>query len=132
MPSKLKAGGVYPYILSDDRNDCDKPQFSLRVLSAYQDCEIAEIRKEFLAATGQHAKRAELLEKALLLAVDSCHIEGWQNESTWNTMLTSLECWELINAATEGANLTNEERKKFVSALQSEMDFSAGDAAASA
>jgi hypothetical protein len=132
MPSKLKAGGTFPYILEADRSDGGPPQFAIRVLSAFEDGEVAAIRREFVDATGQPAKRTELIEKALLLAVDACHIDGFQNESTWNMLLTSLECWELINAATEGASLTSEERKKFVSPPPCETDSCVGGAGPSA
>ena len=61
------------------------------------------------------------------MTVADCLIDGYLSEPL-PSFLTNLECWELINAATEGASLTPDQRKKFVSALQSEMDFSAGGA----
>jgi hypothetical protein len=129
MPSKLKAGGTFPFTLEADRND-DKPQFfGVRVLSAFEDAEVSEIRQQFLAVKGGR-ERVALIQSAVNICVaDAPH--PLVVEQLTQT-LTSLECWALINAATEGANLTNEERKKFVLPLQSEMDFSAGDAVASA
>jgi hypothetical protein len=129
MPSKLKAGGTFPYILEADRADGGPPQFSLRVLSVFENDELGQLRVAFVEAKA--AQRTELLQQALTMTVAKCLIEGYENEPL-PSFLTNLECWELINGATEGASLTPDQRKKFVSALQSEMDFSAGDAAASA
>jgi hypothetical protein len=124
MPSRLKAGGTFPYILEADRGDGPDPQFSIQVLSAFDDGEIASIRAEYIAATGQPAKRAELLSRALAISVSGCHIAGWSVDSLTKN-LTSLESWELINAATEGASLTAEQRKKYVLPSPSETDCSA-------
>jgi hypothetical protein len=129
MPSKLKAGGTFPYILEADRGDSGQPQFSLRVLSVFENDELGQLRVAFVEAKA--AQRTELLQQALTMTVAKCLIEGHENEQL-PSFLTNLECWELINGATEGASLTPDQRKKFVSALQSEMDFSAGDAVASA
>ena len=129
MPSKLKAGGTFPFILEADRGDGGQPQFSLRVLSVFENDELGQLRVAFVEAKA--AQRTELLQQALTMTVAKCLIEGHENEPL-PSFLTNLECWELINGATEGASLTPDQRKKFVSALQSEMDFSAGDAVASA
>jgi len=129
MPSKLKAGGTFPYILEADRADGGPPQFNLRVLSVFENDELGQLRVAFVEAKA--AQRTELLQQALTMTVAKCLIEGYENEPL-PSFLTNLECWELINGATEGASLTPDQRKKFVSALQSEMDFSAGDAVASA
>jgi len=129
MPSKLKAGGTFPYILEADRADGGPPQFNLRVLSVFENDELGQLRVAFVEAKA--AQRTELLQQALAMTVARCLIEGYENEPL-PSFLTNLECWELINGATEGASLTPDQRKKFVSALQSEMDFSAGDAVASA
>jgi len=129
MPSKLKAGGTFPYILEADRGDGGPPQFNLRVLSVFENDELGQLRVAFVEAKA--AQRTELLQQALTMTVAKCLIEGYENEPL-PSFLTNPECWELINGATEGASLTPDQRKKFVSALQSEMDFSAGDAVASA
>jgi hypothetical protein len=129
MPSKLKAGGTFPYILEADREDGGLPQFSLRVLSVFENDELGQLRVAFVEAKA--AQRTELLQQALTMTVAKCLIEGYENEPL-PSFLTNLECWELINGATEGASLTPDQRKKFVSALQSEMDCFAGDAVASA
>ena len=129
MPSKLKAGGTFPYILEADRAESGPPQFNLRVLSVFENDELGQLRVAFVEAKA--AQRTELLQQALMMTVAKCLIEGYENEPL-PSFLTNLECWELINGATEGASLTPDQRKKFVSALQSEMDFSAGDAVASA
>ena len=129
MPSKLKAGGTFPFILEADRGDGGQPQFSLRVLSVFENDELGQLRVAFVEAKA--AQRTELLQQALTMTVAKCLIEGYESEPL-PSFLTNLECWELINGATEGASLTPDQRKKFVSALQSEMDFSAGDAVASA
>lgn len=129
MPSKLKAGGTFPFTLEADRDDATGPQFSLRVLSVLENDELGQIRTAFIEAKA--AQRTELLQEALTMTVAECLIEGYESEPL-PSFLTNLECWELINGATEGASLTPDQRKKFVSALQSEMDCSAGDAVASA
>jgi hypothetical protein len=129
MPSKLKAGGTFPFILEADRADGGPPQFNLRVLSVFENDELGQLRVAFVEAKA--AQRTELLQQALTMTVAKCLIEGYESEPL-PSFLTNLECWELINGATEGASLTPDQRKKFVSALQSEMDFSAGDAVASA
>lgn len=129
MPSKLKAGGTFPFTLEADRNDEQKPQFNLRVLSVFDNDELGQLRLEYIEAKAD--KRTELLEQALSLTVAACLIEGYENEPL-PSFLTNLECWELINAATEGASLTPEQRKKFVSPSPSETDCFAGDAEPSA
>jgi hypothetical protein len=129
MPSKLKAGGTFPFTLEADRDDATGPQFNLRVLSVFDNDELGQLRVAFVEAKGQ--QRTELLQQALAMTVAECLIEGHQGEPL-PSFLTSLECWELINGATEAGGLTPDQRKKFVSALQSEMDFSAADATPSA
>jgi hypothetical protein len=131
MPSKLKAGGTFPYIMEADRGDGGQPQFAIRVLSAFEDGELAAIRAEYIAATGQPVKRTELIGQALAIVVGACHIEGIKADSL-TSELTALECWELINAATEGATLKADERKKFVSPPPCETDCSADGAGPSA
>jgi hypothetical protein len=129
MPSKLKAGGTFPFILEADRGDGGPPQFNLRVLSVFENDELGQLRVAFVEAKA--AQRTELLQQALMMTVAKCLIEGYENEPL-PSFLTNLECWELINGATEGASLTPDQRKKFVSALQSETDSSADGAGASA
>jgi hypothetical protein len=131
MPSKLKAGGTFPYILEADRGDGGPPQFAIRVLSAFEDGELNAIRAEYIAATGQPAKRTELIGQALAIVVGGCHIEGIKADALVSE-LTALECWELINAATEGATLKADERKKFVSPPPCETDSCADGAGPSA
>jgi hypothetical protein len=125
MPSKLKAGGTFPFTLEADRGDATGPHFNLRVLSVFENDELGQLRVAFVEAKA--AQRTELLQEALAMTVADCLIDGYLSEPL-PSFLTNLECWELINAATEGASLTPDQRKKFVSALQSEMDFSAADA----
>ncbi len=130
MPSKLKAGGTFPFTLEADRNDGQGPQFNLRVLSVFDNDELGQLRTEYIGEK-QADKRTELLQQALSMTVAACLIEGYENEPL-PSFLTNLECWELINAATEGASLTPEQRKKFVSPSPSETECSVGDAGPSA
>ena len=131
MPSKLKAGGTFPYILEADRSDGVQPQFAIRVLSAFEDGELNAIRDEYIATHGQPAKRTDLIKQALVMTVAACHIENIKADALMSE-LTARECWELINAATEGATLKADERKKFVSPPPCETDSSADGAEASA
>jgi hypothetical protein len=125
MPSKLKAGGTFPYILQSDRGD-DAPQFfGLRVLSAFEDAGVSEFRTEFLAKKGG-LERVSIIQSAINICVADAPHPLVVQELT--QALTALECWELINAATEGASLTSEERKKFVSPPPCETDSCADGA----
>jgi hypothetical protein len=130
MPSKLRAGGTFPFILADDRGDTTEPQFNIRVLSVLENDQLGQIRNSFINES-HPAKRSELLNTALAMTVADCLLEQVSGEPMLS-FLTPLECWELINAATEGASLTAEQRKKFVSPPLSETDSSAEGAAASA
>lgn len=108
MPSKLKAGGVFPYTLEADRTDSE-PQFEIVVLSSEENESIGELRRQYLEnKDGRNA----YLDQMLGMAVKRCLIPGHENAKL-RAILTDLECWELINAATAGAVLTPEERKKF-------------------
>jgi hypothetical protein len=129
MPSKLKAGGTFPFTLEADRNDASGPQFNLRVLSVFENDELNQLRVPFVEAKGE--KRTELLQEALAMTVAECLIEGYQNKPL-PSFLTSLECWELVNGAAEAASLTPEQRKKFVSPPPCETGSSADDAGPSA
>jgi hypothetical protein len=65
-----------------------------------------------------------LLEKC----VNEVLIDGYSKDGL-KDMLTERECWELIAAAIEGASLTTEERKKYVSPPPSDTESSAVDVA---
>jgi hypothetical protein len=129
MPSKLKAGGTFPYAFEADRGDNAPQFFGLRVLSAFEDAEVSELRTEFIAKKGGH-ERVSVIQSAINICVADAPHPLVVQELTQT--LTALECWELINAATEGASLTHEQRKKFVSPPPCETDCSADGAGASA
>lgn len=116
--SKLVAGRTFPYILKDYRTEGAEPQFEIRVLSGVQDDEIRDLRRRYIDAKDNPASRTESLNQMLEKSVASAKCVG--SVSELRTLLTDLECWELINAATEGATLSAEQRKKYVSPLTSE------------
>lgn len=125
MPSKLRAGGVFPFTFEEDR-DGTLHQFMLNVLSAEQADILSDIRTSFLAAT-DGKERARLESEALAITVNRCLIEGCTVEGL-RGVLTHTECWGLINAAQEASTLSASEKKKFVLPLLSETDKSADDA----
>lgn len=123
MPAKLRAGGVFPYILEEDREDVTEPQFDIRIISVGDNEELAGIRLQFVSEKSVNQRR-KLLDQAMSLTVAGCRITDWSNKPL-RQLLTERECWELINAATVGASLTADERKKFVLPPRSETDLSA-------
>jgi len=125
MPSKLRAGGVFPYILLEDRATETVPQFELRILSGEDTDEVASLRKQFIEGQDKQASFLKLIEKT----VAKCVIPGMEGQSI-RSVLTDRECWELIAAAITGAALTSEERKKYVSPPKSAMDSCVGDVVA--
>ena len=126
MPAKLRAGGGFPFILPDDlANGETQPQFIIRILSMDEDIEIATLRQEYIAATDLN-KRKEIMKRALAIAIKDCLIGDILDIAS---SLTTLECWQVINAATEGATLTAEQRKKFALLPSSATEKSVGDAA---
>lgn len=118
MPDKLRAGGAFPFILEGDRAETKKPQFQIRVLSVSQHSDLISLRDQFIDPENAD-KRRELVEKMIGIAVEE--IVDKQCEPLAE-VLTEREHWELIAAAIDGAALTAEERKKFVSPPQSETD----------
>lgn len=121
MPSKLRAGGLFPYILIEDRGDCTDCRYNLRVLSCDDNAMVLDLRNEYVAAKDPK-QRNEVFRSILDLCVDDA--------ASVTSVLTERECWELIGAAIEGAALTADERKKFLSPPPSETENSADDAAA--
>ena len=128
MPSKLRAGGVFPFILIDDRAETTDTQFTLRMLSAQENAELSAVRGEYVNSKSLE-ERLRFVRSALALTVVDCFLSDSQ---PIEALLTETECWEVINAATEGATLTADERKKFVSQPSSEMECSAEGVAANA
>ena len=128
MPSKLRAGGVFPFILIDDRAETTDTQFTLRILSAQENAELSCVRGEYVNSKSLE-ERLRFVRSALALTVVDCFLS---DSDPIESLLTETECWEVINAATEGATLTADERKKFVSPPLSEMECSAEGVAANA
>ena len=129
MTSKMKAGGVFPFVMPADREDESPATFQIRILSAFEDVEVSELRKQFLATKDASERRA-IMQKA----IDACVTESPEGVavSELTRHLTFVECWELVNAATVGASLTADDRKKFVSPPSLETDSSVEDAPANA
>ena len=109
MPSKLRAGGVFPFILADDREETTDAQFNLRVLSAQENAELSILRTEYIAAETL-LERLKVLRSALSLTVVDCFLS---DSEPIESLLTETECWEVINGSSGGSLLTAEERKKF-------------------
>jgi molybdopterin-guanine dinucleotide biosynthesis protein len=128
MPDKLRAGGSFPFILEGDRTETQSPQFKIRVLSASDNDAVIELRDEFIAAK-EKTDRRQIVGQILDRCVSEVLIEGYSTVDLQD-LLTDRECWELISAAIEGAALTAEERKKYVSPPQFASEQSANDAVA--
>jgi hypothetical protein len=122
MPSKLKAGGVFPYMLKDDRDDKTSCVFQLRVLSCMEEEELRLARDRYFQRGDSDASEAVMLKEMLDIAVVGHNIPG---VSDLRTELTSAECFELVAGAIGGSVLTAEERKKFVWQPTSELGCSA-------
>lgn len=126
MPAKLRAGGAFPYILEEDREIVSQPQFQIKILSVDDNESLNELRQSYVTVDrGDLKKRNEIAQQALDLTVASYSIPEW--DGPLFKLLTERECWELINAATSGASLTADERKKFVSPPQSATGSCASD-----
>ena len=128
MPDKLRAGGSFPYVLEGDRTGTQSPQFKVRVLSASDNDAVIDLRDEFISAK-EKSDRIQIVGQILDRCVDEVLIEGYSKVDLQD-LLTDRECWELISAAIEGAALTAEERKKYVSPPPSDSEQSANDAVA--
>ena len=127
MPAKLRAGSGFPFILPDDlANGETQPQFLVRVLSMEDEIRIADLRREFIACQDLK-KRGEIIREALDVAILENRIDASKSVTA---VLTSTECWQVINAATEGAGLTADELKKFVLLPSCETANCVGDVAA--
>ena len=111
MPSKLKSGGVFPYMLKDDRDDKDAPVFQLRILSCMEEQELRDARDRYFERGKDDASEAVMLEEMLAVAVVAHNMQG---VSSLVRELTSKECFELVAGAIGGCVMTAEERKKFV------------------
>jgi hypothetical protein len=124
MTSKMKAGGTFPFVMEDDRDQATPPVFLIRVLSAYDDAEVSRIRSDFIAAKDAMERLAFTQE-----AITKCVAEAPEGMAVAELThrITAVGCWHLINAATEGASLTVEQRKKYVSPASSETDSSVED-----
>jgi len=126
MPSKLKSGGTFPYVLADERGD-DKPAvFMLRVLSCLEEAELTESRDRYFNRGESDASEAEMLAEMLGIALESHNVEGQPDDP--RSFLTSRECFQLVAGAIMGAALSADEGKKFVSQPASETECSASDA----
>lgn len=125
MPSKLKSGGTFPYVLSDERGE-DKPAvFMLRVLSCLEEAELVESRDRYFNRGDSDASESTMLGEMLSIALASHSIEGQPEDP--RAFLTSRECFQLVAGAITGAALSADERKKFVSHPASGMECSASD-----
>jgi hypothetical protein len=111
MPSKLKSGGVFPYMLKDDRDDQAAPVFQLRVLSCMEEQELRDARDRYFERGKDDASEAVMLEEMVAVAVVAHNMKG---VSSLIRELTSAECFELVAGAIGGCVMTAEERKKFV------------------
>jgi hypothetical protein len=108
--SKLIAGRTYPVVF-------DEWTIELRVLSGELADRLNQITKEFAANPS-----TELRDEAYAITVAS-----WPWEGSLRSVLTDRECWQLVAKAIEGASLTADERKKFVSLPTSEQELSANE-----
>lgn len=97
--SKLISGRTFPVLF-------EGYEIQLRVLSGEADDLVAELARSFATATD----RKEVFRQSIELCVAS-----WPWEGSLRSVLTDRECWDLIGMAREGAALTPDERKKFVS-----------------
>jgi hypothetical protein len=128
MPSKLKAGGSFPYVLPEERGD-DKPAvFMVRVLSCLEEAELKEVRDRYFERTVTDESESDMLGEMLRISLESHNIEGQPDDP--RAFLTSKECFSIVAGAIEGATLSADERKKFVLLPASVTECSASDAAA--
>ena len=129
MPSKLKAGGTFPYVLECDREDDPGSVFHLNILSCAEEEELLDARERYFEASGDKAKQRELTLVMLGIAVKSFDVKGQEGKEL-KTFLTDRECFELVAASVNGTILSPGERKKFVSPQPSDAAKSADDAQA--
>lgn len=116
MPTKLKAGGTFPYVLKDERGDDDAARFQLRVLSCLEEAELKRSQDKYFKRGEDDASEADMLAEMLSVALAS-HTLDCQDV---REQLTSRECFELVAGAITGTLLTEDERKKFVLPASSE------------
>lgn len=128
MPSKLKAGGTFPYVLKAEREEENPAVFNLRVLSCLEEAQLTESRNRYFDRGKTDASEAEMLAEMLEVALHSHNVTGQPDDP--REFLTSRECFELVAGAILGASLTEDERKKFVLPASSETECSASDAEA--
>jgi len=105
---KIRPGRTFPFVFPDQRDSEDPDIFQLRVLSVAASEDVASLVSELQGATKQ--KQMDNLKQCLQICVATSPIK---EELT--SILTTTECWELVNAAHSGSQLTADERKKFVS-----------------
>lgn len=98
--SKLIPGRTFPIDYADYR-------FELRVLSGEASDRLREITTSEVTP--------EVRDEAYGLA-----IAKWPWDGSLRSVLQDKECWELVAKAIEGSALSVDERKKFVSQLESE------------
>ena len=95
MPSKLKAGGTFPYVLECDREDDPGSVFHLNILSCAEEEELLDARERYFEASGDKAKQRELTLVMLGIAVKSFDVKGQEGKEL-KTFLTDRECFELV------------------------------------
>lgn len=116
MPERLKPGRTFAYVLEGDREEESPIRFNLSIISAADEYDFLRLNQEYI--TTRDADRREAIESELLgRAVKS--IDGELSMEELRKTLTTKETWELIHAVREGAALSPEQRKKFVSASSS-------------
>lgn len=122
MPERLKPGRTFAYVLEGDRSDESPIRFNLAIISAADEYEFLRLNQEYIGT--RDADRREAIESELLdRAISS--IDGELSREELRGVLTTAETWELIHAVREGAALSPEARKKYVSAPSSDTGDSA-------
>lgn len=116
MPERLKPGRTFAYVLEGDRDDESPIRFNLTIISAADEYEFLRLNQEYIVtrdADRREAIEAELLDRAV------ASVDGDLRREELRQTLTTKEIWELIHAVREGAALSPEQRKKFVSVSSS-------------
>jgi hypothetical protein len=116
MPERLKPGRTFAYVLEGDRDDESPIRFNLTIISAADEYEFLRLNQEYIStrdADRREAIEAELLDRAVAA------VDGDLLREELRQTLTTKEIWELIHAVREGAALSPEQRKKFVSVSSS-------------
>ncbi|MCA9223304.1 MAG: hypothetical protein KDA71_23470 [Planctomycetales bacterium] len=133
MSNRLRAGDYFPAQVEHERGLPDARSFMVKVLSSNDSFDVAAKRYEFLSLgksldpeerLANVSKRRALFGEMLSICV--------KDSESLTSELTDVEGWDLINAATEGASLSDEERKKFVSLSGCETSSFVSTAATSA